>query len=83
MFVDVKVMESHFSCIHAATVDYEVTTVDLTFNTTSSSQTVAILIIEDNIVEGSETINVTLRSTDPSAIINPRSAIVTIEDNDG
>ena len=40
-------------------------------------------ILEDDIVEDSETIIVTLTSTDSAAIVNPSSASVTIEDNDG
>ena len=77
-----KIMESHF-LIHSATVDYTVTSSDWTFNTTTSSQTVAIPIIEDDTVEDFETIIVTLTSADPAAILNPPSASVTIEDNDG
>ena len=69
--------------IHSATVDYIVTSSDLVFNTTTSSQTVTIPILEDDIVEGSETIIVTLTSADPAAIVNPQSASVIIEDNDG
>ena len=69
--------------IHAATVDYIVTSSDWTFNASTSSQTVTISILEDNLFEGSETIIVTLTSTDPAAIVNPQSASVTIEDNDG
>ena len=69
--------------IPLAMLDYRVTSSDLTFNATTSSQTVTIPIIEDNIVEGLETIIVTLTSTDPAAILNPPSASVTIEDNDG
>ena len=64
-------------------VDYTVTRSDLTFDAATSSQRGTIPIVEDNIVEGSETIIVTLTSTDPAAIINPSSASVTIEDNDG
>ena len=64
-------------------MDYTVTSSDLTFDVAPSSQTVTIPILEDNIVEGSETIIVTLTSTDPAAILNPQSASVTIEDNDG
>ena len=79
MFVNVKV---HF-LILAATLDYIVTSSDMTFNTTTSSQTVIIPILDDNIVEDSETIIVTLTSTDSAAIVNPSSASVTIEDNDG
>ena len=75
-------MESHF-LIHATTADYTVTNSDLTFNATTSSQTVIISILDDNIVEDFETIIVTLTSADPAAILNPSSASVTIEDNDG
>ena len=79
IFVNIKV---HF-LILAATLDYVVTSSDLTFNATTSSQTVTIPILEDNIVEDFETIIVTLASADPAAIVNPSSASVTIEDNDG
>jgi len=64
-------------------VDYTVTSSDLTFDAATSSQTVTIPIVDDDIVEGSETIIVTLTSTDPAAIPNPSSASITIEDNDG
>ena len=64
-------------------MDYRVTSGDLTFNTTTSSQTVTIPILEDNLFEGSETIIVILTSADPAAILNPQSASVTIEDDDG
>ena len=83
MFVNVKFIESHFSHIHAASVDYTVTSSDLTFNTTTSSQTVTIPILEDNFVEDFETIIVTLMSADPAVILDPSSASVTIEDDDG
>ena len=69
--------------IHSATVDFEVTSSDLTFDAATSSQTVTVPIHEDNIVEDSETIIVTLTSGDSAAILNPSSASVTIEDNDG
>ena len=69
--------------IHSATVDYIVTSSDMTFNATTSSQTAAIPILEDNVFEGSETIIVTLTSADLAAIVNPPSASVTIGDNDG
>ena len=68
--------------IPSATVDYEVTSSELTFNATTSSLMVTIPILEDSIVEGSESINVTLTSADP-AILSPPSTCVTIEDNDG
>ena len=69
--------------IPSAIVDYTVTSSDLTFDVAPSSQTVIIPILDDNIVEDSETIIVTLTSADPAAIVNPSSASVTIEDDDG
>ena len=64
-------------------MDYRVTSSDLAINAATSSQTVTIPILDDSTVEGSETIVITLTSTDPTTILNPRSASVTIEDNDG
>ena len=75
-------VHDHFS-ITLATVDYDVTSTNLIFSATTSSQIVTIPILEDSILESSETINVTLMSVDPAAILNPASAVVTIEDNDG
>ena len=68
--------------IHAATVDYVVTNSDLVFNATTSSQTMTLSILEDNIVENFETIIVILTSVDLAAMMNPSSASVTIEDAD-
>ena len=65
------------------TLDYGFTRRELTFNPTTSSQVVTIAILEDIILESSETINVTLTSVDPAAILKPVSAVITIEDNDG
>ena len=67
----------------SATEDYAITSSNLTFSATMSSQRVTIPIREDTIVESSETIIVTLTSADPAAILNPPSATVTIEDNNG
>ena len=63
-------------------MDYVVTSSDLTFDAATSSETVTIPLLEDDIVEGSETIIVTLTSADPAVILNPSTASVTIEDND-
>ena len=40
-------------------------------------------ILEDDVVEDSETINITLTSADPAAILNPTAATVTIQDSNG
>ena len=74
---------NHFSSLYIATADYNFTSSELIFGATTSSQVVTIAIVEDTILESSETINVTLMSVDPAAILNPASAVITIEDNDG
>ena len=66
-----------------AMLDYSFTSSEVTFSATTSSQVVTIPILEDTILESSETINMTLMSVDPAAILNPASAVITIEDNDG
>ena len=63
-------------------MDYRVTSSDLTFDTATSSQTITISILEDDIVESSETVIVILTPADSSVIVNPQSAYITIEDND-
>ena len=67
--------------ISSATLDYGVTSKELIFSATTS-QVVTIPILEDTILESSETINVTLMSVDPAAILNPASGVIIIEDND-
>ena len=64
-------------------MDYNVTSSDLTFNGATTSQTVTIPILEDNIFEGSETIVVTLTSADPVSILKPPNTSIIIKDNDG
>jgi len=66
-----------------AMLDYGFTSIEVTFSATTSSQVVTVAILEDTILESSETINVTLMSVDPAAILNPASVVITIEDNDG
>ena len=69
--------------ITLATLDYSFISSELMFSATTSSQVVTIHIIDDTILESSETVNVTVTSIDPAAILNPGSAVITIEDNDG
>jgi len=69
--------------ITPATLDYSFISSELMFSTTASSQVVTIPILNDTILESSETVNVTVTSIDPAAILNPASAVITIEDNDG
>ena len=74
---------NHFSSLFVATVDYNFTNSELILSGTTSSEIVTIAILDDTILESSETIHVTLTSVDPAAILNPASAVITIEDNDG
>jgi len=69
--------------ITLARVDYSFTSSEVTFSAITSSQVVTIPILDDTILESSETINVTVTSVDPAAILNPASAIITLDDNDG
>jgi len=69
--------------ITSATLDYRFTSSEVIFSATTSSQVVTIVILEDTILESSETIHMTLTSMDPAAILNPASAVITIDDNDG
>ena len=69
--------------ITLARVDYSFTRSEVTFSATTSSQVVTIPIIDDPVLESSETINVTLTSVDPAAILSPASAVITLDDNDG
>ena len=64
-------------------MDYSITSSDLIFSATTSSQIVAIPILDDTVLESSETIHMTLTSVDPAAILNPAGAVITIEDDDG
>lgn len=66
----------------AAEMDYTPLSMDLTFNTAVTSQTVAVTIMDDLVVERSEIINLTLTSTDPAVISNPSTSTITIEDVD-
>jgi len=63
-------------------MDYTDVTSILTFNATVSTQVAVVPILDDNVVEESEFINVTLVSADHSAMLNPTSARITIEDTD-
>jgi hypothetical protein len=56
----------------------------LTFTNGETAKTITVLIIDDTVIEGDESVLLTLSSPSPgSAIINPGAAILTIRDNDG
>ena len=52
------------------------------FNANVTTQVVEVFIIDDDIVEHSEIINLTLRSIDSAVILNPSISTITIEDMD-
>ena len=63
-------------------MDYTDVTSILTFDATISTQVAVVPILDDNVVEDSEFINVTLVSDDHAAVLNPSTARITIEDVD-
>jgi len=52
------------------------------FNAYFPTQVVKVYIIDDDIVEHSEVVNLTLVSTDSAVILNPSTSTITIEDED-
>ena len=61
-------------------MDYTPVSRSLTFNAAVTSQVVEVPIIDDDIVEQSEIINLTLVSTDSAVILNPSNSTITIKD---
>ena len=68
--------------IYTAGMDYTFVSRNLTFNAAVTTQMVEVPIIDDDIVEHSEVINLTLVSTDSAVILNPSTTTITIEDVD-
>ena len=62
--------------------EYTPISTNVTFNASTSTQTVDIPILDNKIVAGSTMFSVSLTSADPAAILNPASADITIEDDD-
>jgi len=63
-------------------MNYTSVSINLTFNSDLTTQMVEVPIINDDIVEHSEVINLTLVSTDSAVILNPSTSTITIEDED-
>ena len=63
-------------------MDYTHVSRNLTFNAGVTSQMIEVPIIDDDIVEHSEIINLTLVSTDSAVILNSSTSTITIEDVD-
>ena len=63
-------------------MDYTPVSKSLTFNAAVTTQMIEVPIIDDDIVENSEIINLTLVSTDSAVTLNPSSSMIIIEDVD-
>ena len=61
-------------------MDYIDTTITLTFDATISTQMVTLPVLNDNVVEDTEFINLTLTSVDNAILLNPATARINIED---
>ena len=70
------------SLTSSAGEEYTPVSTNVTFNASTSTQTVNIPILDNEIVAGSTVFSVSLTSVDPAAILNPSSADITIEDDD-
>ena len=71
------------SIIFSAGEEYTPVSTSVTFNASTQTQTVNISILDNEIVAGSTMFSVSLTSADPAAILNPASADINIEDDDG
>ena len=66
----------------SVTLDYTLSTSGIRFDVATSTQTVTVPILEDDIVENCEIINVTLSGGSRTVVSTPRASIC-IVDNDG
>ena len=70
------------SLISSAGEEYTPVFTNVTLNASTSTHTVSIHILDNEIVAGSTMFTVSLTSADPAAILNPASVDITIEDDD-
>ena len=70
------------SLIPSAGEEYTPVSTNVTFNASTSTQTVNIPILDNEIVADSTMFSASLTSADPAAMLNPASADITIEDDD-
>ena len=68
--------------IFSAGREYTLVSTNVTFSASTSTQTVNISMLDNEIVTGSTTFSVSLTTADPAAILKPASADITIEDDD-
>ena len=72
----------HF-LISSAGEQYTPLSTNVTFNASTPTHTVNIPLLDNAVVAGSTMFSVSLTSADPAAMLNPASADIIIEDNDG
>ena len=65
-----------------AEIDYTNATITLMFDATILTQMVTVHVLDDNVVEDTEFINLTLTSVDNAVMLNPATARINIEDID-
>ena len=65
-----------------ASSDYTSVTRGLTFNSGTTTQTVMVPIVGDNVVESTESFTVSLTSADSAVTLSPSTTTVTILDDD-
>ena len=65
-----------------ASSDYTTVSMDLTFNSGTTNQTVMIPITGDNVVESTESFTMSLTTADSAVTLNPSTTTVTIRDDD-
>ena len=75
-----SLMKTYSLSTNSAGTDYNDTTVTLTFDATFSTQMMTVPILDDNVVEDTEFINLTLTSVDSAVMLNPGMARINIED---
>ena len=82
MHLDDKLMHFYFLPATPAGIDYSDLIITLMFDATISTQMVTVHIVDDNVVEDTEFINLTLTSVDSAAVLNPAATRINIEDVD-
>ena len=69
--------------MYPAGIDYEAVTTTLTFNVSITTKVVTIPILDDMIIENSESFRVILTTFDTAVTLRLQTTSITIGDNDG
>ena len=82
MHPDDKLMQFYFLPTSPAGIDYSDLIITLMFDATILTRMVTVHIVDDNVVEDSEFINITLTSVDSAVVLNPANTTINIKDVD-